>query len=331
MVEKRQTKGKGRNQGRSPDRRRRREVDVPKVEWKPRTELGKLVKEGKITDIDEIFNKGLRIMEPEIVDTLLPNLEEDLLLIGQAKGKFGGGQRRVFRQTQKKTKEGNKIKFTTCAVIGNKNGLVGVAIGKSKETVPARDKGKRKARLNLMKIRRGCGSWETDSREANSIPFAVEGKCGSVIIKLMPAPRGTGLCVEKECAKILALAGITDIRSKTKGQTKTKLNLIAALVDALKKLIEVKIKPEDVSKLGIVEGRMKGSEEAEKLKADMEEVSPPVEGSEESEVKSEVKEEVTEEESTEEPVSKDVKEEDGTVTASEEIAEKSVEAESEAQ
>ncbi|MBU0460173.1 MAG: 30S ribosomal protein S5 [Nanoarchaeota archaeon] len=245
--------GAKRNSG--PRNYSNQEREVP--EWNPKTDLGKKVKSGEITDLDDIFDSGEIIFESEVVDLLLPDLEEDLLLIGQAKGKFGGGQRRIFRQTQKKTREGNKIKFTTCAVVGNKNGYVGVGIGKSKETVPARDKAKRRARLNLMRIRRGCGTWASDAREANSIPFAVEGKCGSVKIKLMPAPKGKGLCVEKECAKILTLAGIKDIWSKTQGQTKTKLNLIYALVDALKKLSEIKIKPEDVAKLGIVEGRMK--------------------------------------------------------------------------
>lgn len=229
--------------------------------WKPLTAVGKEVKEGKITSIEQIFDRGEQILEQEIIDVLLPGLDEDLLLIGQAKGKFGGGQRRIFRQTQKKTREGNKIQFMACAVVGNHNGYVGVATGKSKETVPARDKAKRKARLALMCIRRGCGSWESDTREPNSIPFAVQGKCGSVKITLMPAPQGKGLCIEKECAKILALAGIKDIWSKTEGQTKTKLNLISALMDALMKLSEMKVRPEDVRTLCITEGRIKKDEE----------------------------------------------------------------------
>lgn len=240
--------------------------------WKPVTELGRKVKDGSITSIEEIFNSGKRIMEAEIVDTLLPNLEEDLLLIGQAKGKFGGGQRRIFRQTQKKTREGNKIHFTTCAVVGNRNGFVGVGVGKSKETVPARDKARRQARLNLIRIRRGCGSWQTDSREANSIPFAVTGKCGSVEIRLIPAPPGKGLVIEKECAKILTLAGVKDILSKTRGQTKVKLNMIYALIDALKKLSEIKIKGEDIAKLGIVEGKVK-AEEVEESKENIAEIA----------------------------------------------------------
>ena len=234
--------------------------DIPQVEekpWVPSTKLGQAVNSGEITNIDAVFDSGDLIQEPEIVNALLPNLEEDLLLIGQAKGKFGGGQRRIFRQTQKKTREGNRIQFTTCAVVGNRNGYVGVATGKSKETVPARDKAKRKARLNLMRIRRGSGSWESGSKEPHSIPFAVEGKCGSVRLTLMPAPRGKGLCIEKECAKILELAGIKDIWSKTKGQTKTKLNMINALMDALKKLSEKKVRPIDVQNLGVVEGKLK--------------------------------------------------------------------------
>ena len=236
------------------------EVGIEKVpemakEWKPVTDLGRQVKDGTITDIDQVFDLGAPIMEAQIVDRLVPGLEEDLLLIGQAKGKFGGGQRRIFRQTQKKTKEGNKIKFTTCAVVGNRNGYVGLGIGKSKETVPSRDKAKRNARLALIRIRRGCGSWATDAREANSIPFAITGKCGSCRVTLMPAPPGKGLVIEKECAKILALAGIKDIWSRTDGQAKTKLNQVYALLDALKQLSKVKIQPGDVAKLGVIEGR----------------------------------------------------------------------------
>ena len=235
-------------------------VPEPQEDWKPRTALGKKVKEGQINDIEDIFKQGLLIQEAEITNNLLPDLEEDLLLIGQAKGKFGGGQRRVFRQTQKKTKEGNKLHFTTYVVVGNKNGYVGGATGTSKETVPSRDKAKRNARLSIIRVRRGCGSWQCGCKEAHSIPFAIEGRCSSARIVLMPAPKGKGLCVEKECAKVLALAGIKDVWSKTYGQTKTKLSLLQALFDALKNLSKVKIHPEDVPKLGIVEGKLKDSE-----------------------------------------------------------------------
>ena len=137
------------------------------------------------------LNAGKKILEPQIVDSLL-SIENELLLIGQAKGKFGGGQRRIFRQTQKKTREGNKPKFSTMAVVGDKNGHVGVGFGKSKETVPAREKAIRQAKMNMIVVRRGSGSWQDQSNEPHSIPYAVSGSCGSYRITLMPAPKGKG-------------------------------------------------------------------------------------------------------------------------------------------
>ncbi len=225
--------------------------------WKPKTELGRKVKSGEITDIDQILDKGLRILEPEIVDALLPGLESDLLNIGQSKGKFGGGKRSIWRQTQKKTKEGNKASFATMAVVGNKNGYVGVGMGKAKETVPAREKATRRAKLNIVKIKRGCGSWACGCAEPHSIPFAVEGKCGSVKMKLMTAAKGTGLCIEPECGKLLALAGIKDVYSKSLGQTKTKINHVKACFEALKQLAELKVPGNFIKKCGLVEGKIK--------------------------------------------------------------------------
>ena len=225
-----------------------------KEAWQPKTSIGKKCKIGEIKNIDEILDKGMKILEPEIVDMLVSNLEIDLLLIGQSKGKFGGGQRRIFKQTQKKTQEGNKPKFATCAVVGNKNGFIGIGFGKAKETVPAREKAIRDAKLNLIKIRRGCGSWQCSCNESHSIPFKLKGKCGSVEIELMPAPKGTGLCIEKECAKILSLAGIKDVWSKTKGQTGTKLNLIYACIGALKKSELIKVQDRYKKELKIIEG-----------------------------------------------------------------------------
>lgn len=221
--------------------------------WVPKTELGRKVKSREILDIDEILNLGKKILEPEIVDSLL-TLESELLLIGQAKGKFGGGQRRIFRQTQKKTREGNKPKFATMAVVGDGNGHVGIGFGKSKETVPAREKSIRQAKMNMMLIRRGSGSWEDDSKEAHSIPYAVEGGCGSYRIILMPAPKGKGLVCDREIAKILKLAGIKNVWAKSFGQTKNKINVIKATVEALKKLSQTKILPAHYDKLSIVDG-----------------------------------------------------------------------------
>ena len=223
--------------------------------WKVKTELGRKVKERQILNIDEILDNSMKILEPEIVDSLL-SLEQDLLLIGQSKGKFGGGARRIFRQTQKKTKEGNKPKFSAIAIVGDKNGHLGIGMGNAKETVPAREKSLRKAKLNLFKIRRGCGSWQCGCGKPHSIPFTVTGKCGSVVIKLMPAPKGKGLCCQGEIAKILSLAGIKDIWTKTRGQTRNRINFIYACEDALRKLVQEKVQLEHLSRLAIVDGSL---------------------------------------------------------------------------
>ena len=220
--------------------------------WNAKTQLGKKVQAGEVTSLDNVLDNGNIILEPEIVDSLA-KVESELLLIGQSKGKFGGGKRRVFRQTQKKTREGNKPKFATLAVVGNKDGIVGLGYGKSKETVPAREKGIRSAKLNVFKIRRGCGSWQCSCKTAHSLPFAVEGKSGSIRLRLIPAPKGKGLCVEKEIAKVLELAGIKDAWSKILGQTKNKVTLIQALEKALKQLSTTKLQHKDIENLSIVE------------------------------------------------------------------------------
>ncbi len=216
--------------------RRERERESALAKWIPVTKLGKEVRQEKIKEIDYIFEKNLRILEAEIVDILIPELESDLIYIGQAKGKFGGGKRRPWRQTQKKTAEGNVPSFACMAVVGDRKGHVGLGYGKAKETVPAKQKAIYKAKLNLMKVKRGCGSFECVCNEKHSIPFVTEGKSGSVKIKLMPAPKGTGLVIEDECKKILKLAGIKDVYSKSYGQTKTKFNFAKACIFALKKL-----------------------------------------------------------------------------------------------
>ena len=233
----------------------RKERGFDRDSWIPKTELGRKVKSEEITDIKEIFDKGYKIIEPQIVDMLIPNLESELISVGQSKGKFGGGKRSIWKQTQKKTKEGNKLKFLTFMVVGNKDGYVGIGIGESKETMPAREKALIRAKVNLIQIKRGCGSWESGGKNNYSIPFEVSGKCGAVQIKLIPAPKGTGLVVEDECKKLLTMAGIKDVYSKSK-KSNTKINLMKACFNALKQLSEMKVNEDYAKKYGIIKGKI---------------------------------------------------------------------------
>lgn len=214
--------------------REKQEMQERLSSWVPKTNLGRDVKAKKKTNIDEILEKEKKILEPEIVELLL-NLESDLLLIGQAKGKFGGGKRRAWRQTQKKTKEGNILKFSAMAVVGDKKGHIGIGYGSAKETLPAREKALRKAKLNIIKIRRGCAHFDCSCDEPHTVPYVVKGKSGSVRIKLIPAPQGTGLVVGDECKKILRLVGIKDVYGVSSGHVRTTFNLAKACMNALEK------------------------------------------------------------------------------------------------
>lgn len=203
--------------------------------WDPKTKLGKEVKEGKIKDIDEILDNKRKILEAEIVDSLI-NIKSDLISIGQSKGKFGGGKRRAWRQTQRKTKEGNIPTFSTMAVVGDENGHVGIGSGKSMETLPARDKAIRKAKLNIIKVKRTCAGFDCACSELHTIPFKITGKAGSIRVTLIPAAQGTGLVVANELKKILKLAGIKDVYSRVLGKKRTTFNLAKACIDALEKV-----------------------------------------------------------------------------------------------
>lgn len=210
--------------------------EAPLEKWSPRTSLGKEVMGGNITSIEEIIDSGKRIREPEIVDKLLPGLKSELILIGGRGGKGGGKQRIPIRITAKMHSSGRRFRTSAFVVVGNENGLVGIGKGSTIEPRMAMEKALKKAKLNLMKVKRGCGSWECGCGNEHSIPFKTKGKSGSVRVELLPAPKGVGLVGNDEARKIFRLAGIKDIWMRSLGNTSNRINLISAIFDALKKL-----------------------------------------------------------------------------------------------
>ncbi len=211
-------------------------IEAKLAAWKPKTKLGRLVFEKKITSLDEIFEKGLKIKEPEIVDFLEPGMKSEIVLIGGRPGKGGGIQRTPVRITAKMHRSGRRYTSSAFAIVGNGRGIVGIGKGRAKEGRQAIEKAIEKAKLNLIRVRRGCGSWECVCGGEHSIPFKVVGKSGSVRVRLMPAPRGVGLVVSDEAKKIMRLAGIEDVWVKSYGNTGMRINLIQAIFDGLKKL-----------------------------------------------------------------------------------------------
>jgi len=90
--------------------------------------------------------------------------------------------------------------------------------------------------MKVIRIKRGCGSWECGCGGEHSIPYKTKGKSGSVCVVLMPAPKGLGLVANDELKKLLRLAGIKDVWVKTFGNTRMRINLIKAAFNALKNL-----------------------------------------------------------------------------------------------
>lgn len=222
-------------------RKKREKKEYTNIEeWVPKTKLGKEVMEGKITSIDSIFETGRKIMEPEIVDFLFPGIEHELILIGGSPGKGGGKRRTPSKRTARMHKSGRRFNTTCLVVAGNKEGYVGIGIGKAPEFQNALEKAIKKAKVNIMPVKRGCGSWECGCGKNHSIPFEIRGKEGSSVAILKPAPKGLGLCASDSVKKLMVLAGIKDIWIKSFGKTQTRTNYIKAVFNALKQLNRVK-------------------------------------------------------------------------------------------
>ena len=200
--------------------------DKPKVEWIPQTRLGKLVKEGQVTTMSEALASGLPIREFQIVDALLPEIRDEVLDINMV---------------QRMTDSGRRVKFRATVIVGNGDGFIGIGEGKDVQVGVAIRKAIDTAKMNIVAIKRGCGSWECGCGHGNTVPFEVDGKAGSVEVKLMPAPRGLGLASGGTAKKVLEIAGIKDVWTKVSGETRTTLNFAKATFDALIRTTTMKV------------------------------------------------------------------------------------------
>jgi small subunit ribosomal protein S5 len=198
-------------------------------DWVPKTSLGKMVKSGEIKDIEQIYEKSLAILEPEIVDSLIPDLEEEVLKVNMV---------------QRTTDAGRKGSFMITVAVGNKDGYIGVGTGKGLEVRPTIERAVKDAKKKLIHVRRGCGSWECGCDGEHSIPFKVRGGRSSVKVELIPAPKGTGVVAGKTAKKVLELAGIKDVWSNSRGHTRTVFNFAVGTFEALKRLRQKKLSRE---------------------------------------------------------------------------------------
>jgi small subunit ribosomal protein S5 len=209
--------------------------------WQPKTRLGRMVQSGKILTYEEALATGLPVREVEIVDALIPGLEDEVISVNMI---------------QRMTDSGRRVRFNVMACVGNEDGYVGLCICKGKEVASTIRKSIDNAKLNLIRVQRGNGSWESSEGFGTSVPFAVTGRSGSTRITLLPAPAGKGLVIGGTGKTVLRLAGVTDVWSRSKGQTRTTINFAQATFNALTQLNSHRISGDQADRLFIVKGRM---------------------------------------------------------------------------
>lgn len=208
-------------------------------EWTPKTKLGRSVLKGDVTTMAEALATGLPVREPEIVDVLLPEMEDEVLDVNMV---------------QRMTDSGRRVNFVITCVVGNKDGYVGLGRARGREVGPSIRKAIDNAKLNMIEVRRGCGSWECGCYRSHSLPFRVAGRSGSVEVRLKPAPQGVGLALGDIAKSVLRLAGITDAWGFTKGHTKTTVNYAIATFEALRQSARMKVRGEVAGRLKIKAG-----------------------------------------------------------------------------
>lgn len=128
-------------------------------------------------------------------------------------------------RVSKKTKGGNKIGFSVLVVVGNKNGKVGVGLGKAPDVSSAIKKGVSVAKKHLISVPIVRGT----------IPMEVRVKLGAAKVLLKPAPLGSGVIAGGAVRSVVEAAGIHNISSKVLG-TDNQASNVYATMEALNQL-----------------------------------------------------------------------------------------------
>jgi len=209
-------RGRGGRGGRGGGPRGPRKEDA---QWVPVTNLGRLVNNG-IVELDSIFYHSMPIKEYQIVDKFFgeKGLKEECMKI---------------KSVQKATKAGQRTRMKAVVAVGDCNGHIGLGSKTAKEVQTAMKGAIMIAKLNLIPVRRGF--WGNKIKQPHTIPTKITGKCGSVRMRLIPAPLGTGVVGSPPTKKMLQFAGVHDCFSQSRGNTDTMENFVRAIYDALYK------------------------------------------------------------------------------------------------
>jgi len=114
---------------------------------------------------------------------------------------------------------------------GDSNGHVGLGVKCAKEVATAIRGAIILAKTSVVPVRRGY--WGNKIGKPHTVPTKATGKCGSVTVRLIPAPRGAGIVAARVPKKVLQMAGIDDCYTASRGSTKTLGNFVKATFAAL--------------------------------------------------------------------------------------------------
>jgi len=195
--------GGGRRGGRDGDK---------KTDWVPVTKLGRLVKDGKIKSLEEIFLFAMPIKEYKIVEHFLgDSLKDEVMKI---------------MPVQKQSAAGQRTRFKAFVIVGDFKCHVGLGVKCSKEVATAIRGAIIAAKINLIPVRKGY--WGTKFGDPHTVPCKVTGKSGGVTFRMIPAPRGSGLVAARTPKRLLQFAGVEDCYTMASGSTKTQGNFVKA-------------------------------------------------------------------------------------------------------
>jgi len=185
--------------------------------------LGRLVKDNKFSSITDIFMYSIRIKEPEIIDFFFneesgTELKDEIMKI---------------KPVQKQTSAGQRTRFKAWVAVGDHKAHVGLGQKCAAEVGIAIRGAHTLAKLSLVPVRKGY--WGSRSGDPHTLPCKLSGKCGSCRVRLIPAPRGTGIVASAVTKKVLRMSGLTDVYTRSKGQTRTTGNFIVATFLALRR------------------------------------------------------------------------------------------------